>query len=38
LIQLDCEDLVTVKGGKNAIEWLVPYLQESEVYKRLTLL
>jgi hypothetical protein len=35
LIQLACEDLVTVKGGINAIEWLVPYVHESEVYKRL---
>ena len=36
LIQLAWEDLVTVKGGINAIEWLVPYVHESEVYKRLT--
>jgi hypothetical protein len=31
-----CEDLVTVKGGINAIEWLVLYVHESEVDKRLT--
>ncbi len=33
LIQLACEDLVTVKGGINAIEWLQPYVHESEGYK-----
>ncbi len=38
LMQLACEDLVTVKGGINTIEWLVPYVHESEVYKTLTLL
>ena len=35
-MQLACEELVTVKGGINAIEWLVSYVHESEVYKRLT--
>ncbi len=36
LIQLACEDLVTVKGCINEIEWLVPDVHESGVYKRLT--
>ncbi len=36
LIQPACEDVVTLKGGIIAIEWLVSYVHESEVYKRLT--